>query len=73
MMPKTDLVGILTAGFSNYYLKEAKSAASYKGIMDGYEYEMGILYDEWSNSIPSDASFIDQLNSLVAFLKKKRN
>ncbi|MCM1497040.1 MAG: DUF6531 domain-containing protein [Clostridium sp.] len=57
-----DVIGILTAGMTNMSKAEAQGAAAYKGIMDGYEWQSGMLYDQYDffSKIQAVASYIVQ-------------
>lgn len=72
-----DLIGILTVGIANGYLKAAEDAANFKGIMQGYEQQLSLLYDQW-NYIDKMASrgivgkqIIEKFRDFKDYLKKK--
>ena len=70
------LIGIVTAGVSNFYLKQAENAAAYKGMMSGIEYEMSRLYDQWKyyDDVVSKGGLLIQIKNYVLFvLKEYRN
>ncbi len=67
------LIGIVTAGVSNFYLKEAQSAAAFKGMMSGFEYEMSRLYDKWKyyDDAVSKAGLLNQIYNYMLLVVKE--
>lgn len=58
-----DIIGMITAGATNTYKNAAIEAATYKGIMGGYEYQTSMLYNQWNfyASIQTGASLAVQV------------